>query len=196
MDSNYLRVVCVFHPEVLEGLLEEYGMEVAANPVPSPKGMKDISSLIPNLEKYGPYGGLYCSRLSRSSAAISPISIHYDLDFCSIKGLGQHAKKEGDKVLYLPGYEHEDFRVWQEEAVKAILDIRHRHPEGGAVLILGHRPTIAGLWCHMKGINDPNEARRIANDPWFYGCGFIVISVRNDDTFHEFDHVLFSAMND
>lgn len=178
--SKKVTAVLVFHPTKMDGL-ESYGAKIASNPPLTIPGMEELLDLIPKLEEFGPFSKLYCSRLQRASGAVSFLSLHFDLDFSSKKGLGQHASKDGSEIFFYPGYEGEDFSTWQEEAVRALLEIADESRDGDIVLVVAHRPTIAGIVCYANGINNPKGIHKMANDPGFAAPGFALAQVLQSD---------------
>lgn len=181
-----MRVVVVLHKEKEEGL-GKYGAKVAANAPLSLKGFLEAHELIPGLEPYGPFAAIVCSRLARTSEMVSVYALHFDVEFSSRKELGQHASKDGDEVFFYPGCEDEYYAYWQKNAVQFFKEelgaLAKALGDEATILIVTHRPIVAGLLCYLKGSSDEAEMKALARGSEIFKKDFYVFEVSGDGSF-------------
>lgn len=158
-----MKIVAVLHTEKVEGLLEKPA-EIAVNPTLTVNGMEKAHEFTKTLRLLGPFAGCYCSRLARTSDIASVFCLALDLDFQTMKGLGQYASKEGDTIVYYPGHEKESFHEWQQGAVQAVEEIYKKHVQTDTVLLLAHGPTVAGLIGQARAIYSNDALKQIVRD--------------------------------
>jgi len=174
-----MKVITMFHQDKASGL-GEFGDLVASNPSLTPKGSVQSVELAKLVQNFVPFASCYCSRLARTAGTLSAVCLALDMDFQSIKELGQHASKDGDAIYTYPGFEGQAFVQWQEDGVRALRRIRSWHDEGDTVLVCSHRPVLAGVACHTRGITDASKIRELANNPDFSGKGYVIFDVTVD----------------
>lgn len=171
-----MKIIAIFHEEKTGGY-GNYPPKIACNPPLTTEGYLRTHNLPDKLRPYGPFAALICSRMCRTSQMVSVLALEFNLDFYSMRGLGQHASKEGEEVFSFPGYENEGYPEWQKNGVAAFQEIAERYGPDDTVLIVSHRPVIAGIACHAHGISDPNMIRALALGKEFYKNGFVVFTV-------------------
>lgn len=171
-----IRVVAVFHGDKADGLSADLPLEVRVNPPMTPEGMSKIFALAEKIEKYGPFDGMYCSRLARALDTASILALKFGLDFQTVAKLGQHANKDADGVIYYPGHEGESFIHWQQDGINVLGGICLRYTfSGGNIIVVSHRPVIAGFVAASQGsTGDEDVLSGIANDPKLTVNGFVV----------------------
>ncbi len=174
-----MEIIAIFHEVKKEGYAD-YPAEIASNPPLTDEGYLRTHKLPDKLRHYGPFRALICSRMARTSQMASVLALAFNLDFYSMRGLGQHASKEGEKVFIYPGYQNEWYPEWQKNAVASFKEIAERYGPDGTVLIVSHRPVIAGVACHTQGISDPNMIRALALGKEFSKNGFVIFNVTKD----------------
>ena len=169
-----MRMVFVFHAAKSE-VPTDAPTEIRANPPATIKGMREVQELVEKLRKFAPFAALYASRLARATDTASILALAFDLDFSSLKELGQHASRSGNESVYYPGCEDETYATWRDGALKAIEQIRERHYDKGTVLVVSHRPIIASLMMASLGISNPDVIRKLARSADFPTKPFVVI---------------------
>lgn len=100
-----LKIIAVFHSDKIEGL-DGFPIEIAANPPMTIEGMKKIHELVERMASEGlleKIEGLFCSTMARALDTASVFSLKLKQPIISFDTLGQHANKDGAKVLFLPG---------------------------------------------------------------------------------------------
>lgn len=159
-----MKIVAVFHGNKVTGLAREgFSTEIVANTPVSPKGMDHIFSIVERIRAYAPTA-LYCSRLARAAGSVSVLAIELDLDFRSMKALGQHGSKDGDDVFMYPGFDNERYADWQAGGVKALMEIAKNHAPDDVVVVVTHKPVIGGLIAHTRGINDEDGVKAVVKE--------------------------------
>jgi broad specificity phosphatase PhoE len=175
-----MKIVAVFHGEK-RMRLGNYPPEIAANAPLTVKGMRQMQRLVEKLRPLGPFVAAYSSRPTRAVDSASVVCMALDLDFKTMKELGQHASGQKGKVIAYPGYENEWYADWQSRAIEAVQEIARKHKEDDVVLVFTHRPIIAGLVCHTKGITDEGEIRKLALTPQFSRRGYVIFEVNKEE---------------
>ncbi len=168
-----IKVVAVFHGDKMEGLGGALPLEVRVNPPMTPEGMSKIFALADKIEKYGPFDGMYCSRLARALDTASVLALRLDLDFLTMAKLGLHANKDDSGVIYYPGHETESFVDWQRDGLDALDVISHHVVQN--ILVVSHRPVIAGFIAACRGsIGDEAVLLKIVDGLNLTINGFVV----------------------
>lgn len=173
-------VLAVFHGEKVSGLVEAgFPCEVVANAPVTAGGMDQIFGLVKQIREYCPVA-LYCSRLARAAGSASVLAIELDLDFQSMKELGQHGSKDGTLVCYYPGYEHESYVTWQLQGIRALSEL-YGHHKADTIVIVSHKPVIGGLIAYTRGISDEEGVmavvKEVAGDAELMKKGFVVFGI-------------------
>lgn len=169
--------------EGLNGVIQEIG----ANPPMTVDGMQKILSLVPAIKAEGPFQGAYCSRLARAADAASVLALELDIDFQMLKELGQHGNKDGSNIIMYPGHDGEDMLTWQEDGLTAVETIYSKELSSSGfsnmvrtpefrILVVSHRPIIAGLVGAAQGVTDLDGLNKIVNDPTLTKKGFVVFN--------------------
>lgn len=171
-----MKIIAIFHEEKTGGY-GNYPPKIACNPPLTTEGYLRTHNLPDKLRPYGPFAALICSRMCRTSQMVSVLALEFNLDFCSMRGLGQHASKEGEEVFSFPGYEHEWYPEWQKNGVAAFQEIAERYGPDDAVVIISHRPVIAGVVRYTQGISDPKSIQALAADKNFSKHLFVIFNV-------------------
>lgn len=172
-----MKIVAVFHADKNEEGLADEPREIAANPNLTLRGMEKTHQLVESIRPFGPFTACYSSRLARALDTASILCLAFGLDLQTLEGFGQHANKVGDEIVYYPGHEEENFLFWQKEAIAAFRHIIARHKAEETILVVSHRPSLAGVVAWIEGIEDEEAIKRIANNPAFAEKGFIVFEV-------------------
>ncbi|MEI6494602.1 MAG: hypothetical protein WCO03_00895 [bacterium] len=169
-----IKIVAVFHGAKVSGVTQ-YPTAVGANPPMTIEGMaKAQADLVEKVRAHGPYVCGYTSRLARACDMMSVLATALDLDFVSMKGLGQHGNLDNGTVIMYPGCEDENYVSWQNNAMGAIQDIGDMHECGDTILVVGHRPTLGALVALTQEITDIDGLKQVVNDPATVGEGFRV----------------------
>lgn len=166
-----MKIVAVFHGAKVEGMAGR-PTKIGANPPMTVDGMQKILALVPTIAAEGPYTSAYCSRLSRAMDAASILALELDMDFETMKDLGQHGNKDGSDVIMYPGNEGENMSDWQRQGGRAISKLFDLQAK--TVLIVSHRPIIAGLVAAARGVYDIDGLNAIVNDPALTKKGYVV----------------------
>lgn len=174
-----MRIVLVFHGLPKANFTSPLP-EVAANPTLNFEGMSRVHALVPAIRAAGPFDAIFSSRMARALDTASVLSMAFGLEIQTLKGLGQHANKEGDMVVRYPRHEHEDIGTWQREGIAAIEAIFFEYDPDETVLAVSHRPVIAGIVCASRGVRDPEKIKALADDPSFVAKGFVIIDMREE----------------
>ncbi len=161
-----VRVIAIPHGDKVNGLAGE-SAEIIVNPTLTISGMRKIQALVTAIVRFGPFWRGYVSRFARALDTISVIALALDLDFETIRELGQYASKDGAEVVYYPGHETDDMQTWQGNGMFSLVQIEQRAPEGSTVLVASHRPIIGGLLAHCRGLHDVESVTKtvIGMDP-------------------------------
>jgi len=176
-----VKIVAVFHKDKLLGLGDK-GAAIAANPPLTVVGKVEAHELALALKNQGPFSAIYASRLDRALGTASALSLILDVDIHTIKGLGQHGSKDGSIVYMYPGYEEEGYLDWQEKGVEAFRKIALQHGTDEVVIVVSHRPVLAGIALATRGVRDPEQIKALAIDPNFSKRGYVVFDIDIDDT--------------
>lgn len=174
-----MKAVVVLHEEKWEKL-GHLGSVIASNPPLSILGFIRSHNLIEKLKPVGPFSGIFCSRLARTLEMASVFALAFDVEVESRRELGQHASREGNEVFFYPGYEKEWYEDWQRNAVgffQGELSRLAKDHEDCTILVLTHRPILAGILCHLKGISDPEEMKVLARSGELSKKDFYVFEV-------------------
>jgi broad specificity phosphatase PhoE len=171
-----MKIVAVFHQDKVVGV-KNCKQEIGANPPMTTAGMEKIDALIPALKKLGPYYPmLFTSRMSRAADAASVLAMELDLDFRSVKGLGQAGNLDEGVVIPYPGHENDGPIEWQEDGIDACAEINSFTGENDTALAFSHRPIIGALIAACKGIFDANGINAIVQDKELTKNGFVVFN--------------------
>lgn len=171
-----MKIIAIFH-EKKAGGYGNYPPKIACNPPLTDEGYLRTHSLPDKLRPYGPFAALICSRMCRTSQMVSVLALEFNLDFCSMQGLGQHASKVGEELFSFPGYENEGYPEWQKNGVAAFQEIAKRYGPDDTVVIVSHRPVIAGVVRYTQGISDPKLIQSLAADEDFSKHPFVIFNV-------------------
>ncbi len=175
-----LKIVAVFHASKVVGLGGSLDA-VAANPPMTIDGMEEIHKILPAIEAYGPFASMYCSRLARAGDAASVIATAFDMDYQTIKKLGQHANMDGKILRYYPGFEKDNFLTWQADGIEALKSLAGKHGRRGeTVIVVSHRPILGGVVAHCQGAKSPEEVYATVCDQATVGKGFRIFEVTYD----------------
>jgi hypothetical protein len=171
-----MKIIAVFHQDKIVGVTG-CKKSIGANPPMAIAGMEKIDALIPTLRELGPYNGmLFTSRMARAADAASVLAMEFDLDFRSIKGLGQAGNLDNGVVIPYPGYENDGPIEWQRDGLEAFADIYLMTDENDTALAFSHRPIIGALVALCKGIVDANGINAIVQDKNLTKDGYVVFN--------------------
>ncbi len=157
-------VTAVLHTTKVSGLADK-PPALQANPPLSLQGMVEAYNLLERIQALGPYHSLYCSRLARTADVMSVIALALNQDFQTRAGLGQHANKEGDVTFRYPGHEHESVLEWQRDTVETLQQLEKEHGPKAHILIVTHRPCVAGLRAKTRGIETQDGIMMMLDAP-------------------------------
>ena len=174
-----MRIVLVFHGLPKANFVSPLA-EISANPTLTFEGMSKVHSLVPELRALGSFDALFSSRMARATDTASILSVVFDLENHTLKGLSLYANKEGDEVVYYPGHEGENFGTWRKAGLAALETIFEACRPGETALAVSHRPVIAAIVCAAKGITDHKKIKALADDPGFVAKGFVILDVREE----------------
>lgn len=167
-----MRLIVVRHCAKVEGLIGKPAA-IAANPPPTMEGMEETHThLVEQLRQFAPYRACYSSLMARALGTASVLALGLGIETINgRRGLGQHANKDGERVIYYPGCELETFDVWQENALFTLAELHLKHQADDTILLVTHLPVIAGLiaWTHGLAREDQieNIAKSISHNPEF-----------------------------
>lgn len=190
MDQSFekgVTIIAIFHKDKMDFQSGEHPPEILANTPLSLKGFLQTFCMVEKIRVLGPFSALFCSRQARTSAMASIFSVSFDIDFQSIKELGQYASgnQAGDEFFY-PGHENETYRTSQENGVKAFQEIEKRG--GPKVLVVSHRPIIAGVVCRCRGVFEEKRLEKAALDSNLASREFVVFKVKDGVITTELDY--------
>ncbi len=173
-----MQIVAVFHSDKLDD--QTSPTEVASNPPQSTSGQVKIHNLVPAIKAMGPYMSMaYCSRMARASCAASVLSLALDIDYQSMKELGQFGNlfKDGTVCMY-PGHENDDEITWQRDAHKALIIIWAKvKAVSWPILVISHRPIIGALVARARGITDKAGIKSVIMDPTLTKKGYVLFNI-------------------
>lgn len=175
-------ITAVFHGPKANGVAGLPG-QVASNPPLSLAGMENIHRLAQKWKTDSifpkEFDGFYSSRMARATDTASVLANEWDMDFLTLRKLGQMANKEGDVIHYYPGCEEESLVTWQADAIDAITSICNRHGSDHHVLVVSHRPIIGGIIALSQGIQSDEVALdKVVSDPLIVAAGFVQFDVK------------------
>lgn len=187
-----MKMVFVPHGAKLTGV-GQYPPELGADPPMTMEGKQKMLKLVPALQALGPYDSAFCSLMDRACGTMCTIVKQLGIKrVVCIDELGQMGNLDSDgKVIAYPGHEKDDIITWQEQGYKAIGMISDEalkdgwplvaaYGPGGVperkVLVFSHRPILAGLVAHAKGITDAPGIQTILDDPTLVKNGFVVFN--------------------
>lgn len=172
-----LKIVAAFHDKKVEGIIE-LPAAIAANPTLSITGMQNVQDkLLPKIQELGPFHAMFCSRMARALDTASVLAMAMDLDFDTIKGLGQAGNLDKNSegvptVVAYPGHEDDNALTWQSDAIEALQEIDEMMDGVGTILIVSHRPVIGALVAYAQGITDITGIDAIVNSGDLVGNGY------------------------
>ena len=170
-----MKIVAVFHGKKVEGVdVTKRMAAIAANPPLSMDGMEKIrSGLLQKIQTIALFDAIYSSRMARALDTASVIAMALNMEIQTIGELGQKGNLDSGQVIAYPGFENDDELTWQSCGLRAIAQIWMKE-RVGTILIVSHRPIIAGLIAAAKGINNKAGIKNILNDPNLVKDGYVV----------------------
>ncbi|MFH1111736.1 MAG: histidine phosphatase family protein [Patescibacteria group bacterium] len=172
-----ITITCVLHGEKVKVLGENQAL--LANPTMSLKGMEATQALIERIRAVGPFDKVYASRLARANDTASVVCMGLNLDWETLKILGQYADRQDGKTVCYPGHEDEGYPKWQDHTKRLLTwihdyyirylplttdgpDVIIDKPLAQHVLVFTHRVIIANLIGITQKISDLDRIKDIA----------------------------------
>ncbi len=171
-----MLIVAVFHDEKVS-VGTDYPDEIRANPTMSVTGMGNILKRVSKIAAEGAFDAFYCSRVARALDTASVIALELDLDFKTMRELGQFANKDGDDVVFYPGHDEDNCVSWQQDGLNAFGQIAAMHEHDARVIVVSHRPILGGIVAHIRRIRDEVGIKAVVNEPTLVEDGYIVFEV-------------------
>ncbi|MEK7158333.1 MAG: histidine phosphatase family protein [Patescibacteria group bacterium] len=172
-----MKIVAVFHGEKVEEVSSELAV-IRSNPTMTVKGMESIQALVPAIAEHGPFAAIYTSLLARALDAASVLALTFGFpELSGLAALGQHANKDGNDVIFYPGYEEEDETTWQGQGMAAVTMLLHRYGSSANILMVGQTAIIGGLVAAAHGISDKAGIHAVVANPNLIANGFVVFEV-------------------
>lgn len=173
-----MKVAIVLHQDKATGL-QGYPQELGANPPMTMDGLMKILSIIPALKALGPFLAMFVSRMCRACDAVSVLAMSFDMDFCSINGLGQAGNLDSDgTVIPYPGHESDGPAEWQRDGLDALEEIWDIMDDDrdSTVLAVSHRPIVGALIAAATGVFDPEGINAVVQDKSWTKNGYVVFN--------------------
>ena len=174
MEQKWIRIIFIPHGEKAKGDATMDG-QVRMNPPMTMPGMQAIyNQVLPLVHNLGPYASMWCSRLGRALCTASILAVELDMDFATMDELGQYANSDSVGDVYGRGHEGENELSWQHQALTALDKIYLQAQHGDTVLVVSHRPILAGLVAAARGIYDLDSVHAILYDKGLTEDGTVV----------------------
>jgi broad specificity phosphatase PhoE len=170
-----MKITAVLHFNKAQGFIDSEALELAANPSLSLQGFEEALEIAPTIKAMGPFDGMFTSRLARALDTSSVLAMYLDMDFQTIRELGQAGNKEGNKIIMYPGFEDYSFLGWQNNAISALKRLELADYQN--ILIVSHRPIVGALHAFSKGIT--NES----------GIAHVVLSELGNEPIFKFEYI-------
>ncbi|MEY2664682.1 MAG: hypothetical protein RIT04_490 [Candidatus Parcubacteria bacterium] len=184
------KVIAVFHGKKVEGLKGQ-SPEIAANPPMTVPGMEGILKLVPAIKAFGPFDEstgivIWTSIIARAMCTASVLATSLGINEIQCHSLlGQFANLDEGVVIPYPGHEQDDEVTWQKSGACALREIASRcyesSEENKKLIVVSHRPIIAGLIALSRGITDKAGIAEILNDPNLAKNGFVIFDLEWSD---------------
>lgn len=172
-----MRIVMVFHGKKVEGFCGMSTQDaVSSNPTLSIAGMVQMQRLVDEkIRALGPFDAMFSSNMARALDTASVLSLALDMQFQTIKGLGQLGNLDRGNTIPYPGHENDGPTDWQDDGFGAISEIASRLQYADKnVLIVSHRPVIGALVALTRGITAAEKIQEVVNDPELTRDGYVV----------------------
>ncbi len=165
-----MKVTTVLHFDKASGFINSESPELAANPSLSLKGFEQALDIAPKVKAYGPFEGMFTSRLARALDTASVLSLYLEMDFQTMFEFGQFGNKEGDKIVMYPGFEAYSYIGWQNSALSGLEYLELTGYDN--VLIISHRPIIGALYAYAQDIVNETGIKSVVNNGLNNQCIF------------------------